>query len=144
MIILLNFGTTRHHQSTYLCVDLVDDPLEPLPAPAGVEADVLRQHFLHVPIEWNDFYADRRLLPEKRLGGICRVRSILENLVHREEAVERHVGRLQSHLTVVEIHRRPLVGKFRQCNSCNVFRDSHHKLAGLLILPCHNLYCTTQ
>lgn len=90
--------------TTHLGVDFIDDPFEPLTTSVGVEADVLGENILHVSIEWNTFYADCGLLSQQCLGWICRVRSVLEDFVHGEEAAERHICCLEGHLALVGVH----------------------------------------
>lgn len=95
---------------THLCVDFIDDPFKPLSTSARVEADVLCEDVFHVSIEWNAFYAHRRLLSQQRLGRVCGMRSVLKNFVHGEETAKRHVCCLEGHFTLVGIHHRTFAG----------------------------------
>lgn len=88
----------------YLCVDLVDDPLETLSSLAGVQTNLRRQHLLHVVTEWDTFHCNGGLLSQQGLVGIRRMRLIVHRLVYGDEIVEGHVYRLQGHLLDDRIH----------------------------------------
>lgn len=102
---LVGAGCRRGGQFFYLRVQLSYHPLEALPALAGVRADVLREHVLHVPVQWDALDLDGGLLLEQRLARVRRVRNVAERFVHGQEAAEGQVDRLERHQPLARVHR---------------------------------------
>lgn len=92
-------------QFFYLRVQLSYHPLQALPSLAGVRADVLREHILHVPVQRNTLDLDGGLLLEQRLARVRRMRNVAERFVHRQEAAKGQVDRLQGHQPLARVHR---------------------------------------
>lgn len=107
---LVRAARGRRGQFFYLRVQLPYHPLEALPPLAGVGADVLREHVLHVPVERDALDLDGGLLLEQRLARVRRVRHVAERLVHRQEAPERQVDGLERHEPLARIDRGLLAG----------------------------------
>lgn len=92
-------------QFFYLRVQLSYHPLQALPSLAGVRADVLREHILHVPVQRDTLDLDGGLLLEQRLARVRRMRNVAERFVHRQEAAKGQVDRLQGHQPLARVHR---------------------------------------
>lgn len=107
---LVRAGRGRGGQFFHLQVQLSYHPLEPLPALASVRADVLREHVLHVPVQGHALDLDGGLLLEQRLARVRRMRNVAERFVHRQEAPEGQVDRLQRHQPLARVHRGLLAG----------------------------------
>lgn len=107
---LVRAGRGRGGQFFHLRVDPSYHPLEPLPPLAGIGADVLREHVLHVPVQRHALHLDGGLLLEQRLARVRRMRNVAERFVHRQEASEGQVDRLQRHQPLARIHRGLLAG----------------------------------
>lgn len=97
-------------QFFYLRVQLSYHPLQALPSLAGVRADVLREHILHVPVQRDALDLDGGLLLEQRLARVRRMRNVAERFVHRQEAAKGQVDRLQRHQPLARVHRGLLAG----------------------------------
>lgn len=107
---LVRAARGRRGQFLYLRVQLPYHPLEALPPLAGVGADVLREHVLHVPVQRDALDLDGGLLLEQRLARVRRVRHVAERLVHRQEAPERQVDGLERHEPLARIDRGLFAG----------------------------------
>lgn len=92
-------------QLFHLRVQLSYHPLQALPPLAGVRADVLREHILHVPVQRDPLDLDGGLLLEQRLARVRRMRNVAERFVHRQEAAKGQVDRLQGHQPLARVHR---------------------------------------
>lgn len=97
-------GSCGTGQFFYLRVQLPYHPFEALAALAGVGANVLGQHVLHVPIEGHPLDLDGGLLLQQRLVRIGRMWYVAERFVHRQEAPEGEVDGLQRHQLLGRIH----------------------------------------
>lgn len=98
----------RGGQFFYLRVQLSYHPLQALPSLAGVRADVLREHILHVSVQRHSLHLDGGFLLEQRLARVRRMRNVAERFVHRQEAAKGQVDRLQGHQPLARVHRRLL------------------------------------
>lgn len=107
---LVRAGRRRSGQFFHLRVYPSYHPLEPLPALAGVRADVLREHVFHVPVQRHALHLDGGLLLEQRLARVRRMRNVAERFVHRQEAAKGQVDRLQRHQPLARVHRGLLAG----------------------------------
>lgn len=91
---LVRAGRCRGGQFFHLRVQLPYHPFEALAALAGVCADVLGEHVLHVPVQRDSLDLNGRFLLEQRFARIRRMWHVAERLVHRQEAAEGQVDRL--------------------------------------------------
>lgn len=97
-------------QFFYLRVQLPYHPFQTLATLAGIGANVLRQHILHVSVEGHPFDLYGGLLLQQCFARIRRMRHVAERFVHRHEAAKGEVDRLECHLLLGRIHRGVFTG----------------------------------
>lgn len=69
-------------QFFHLSIQLPYHPLQTLATLARIGANVLRQHVLHVPVQWDALDLHRRFLFQQRFGRVGRVWNVAERFVH--------------------------------------------------------------